>query len=165
MISKQCSGTDCPNFARYEMATTCTRCPKGNQQGIVWICDTHLSNILKNNAVCTRCGSPLKVASDFKKLTDSKNQIRISDKERMETLERLSTACGDGRLTLAELEERQDKLSACKYGSEIEELVKDLPAVPKTTAVAQREPFNVKLYALLAAVIVVALVIICAGII
>ena len=54
--------------------------------------------------------------------------IRASDAERDATLERLSAATGDGRLTLEEFSQRMDRATAAKTRAELDGLVADLPS-------------------------------------
>ena len=64
--------------------------------------------------------------------------IRASDAERDATVERLSRAAGDGRLTLEEFSQRMDRATQAKTRGEHDRLVTDLPAEPAGTgAVAE----------------------------
>jgi hypothetical protein len=56
--------------------------------------------------------------------------IRASDAERDVTLERLSAATGDGRLTLEEFSQRMDRATTAKTRAELDRLVADLPIGP-----------------------------------
>lgn len=58
-------------------------------------------------------------------------EIRASDAEREKIAETLQIAAADGRLTLAELDERLGQLYETKYRHELEVLVHDLPAEPE----------------------------------
>jgi len=53
--------------------------------------------------------------------------IRASDAEREATLERLSAATGDGRLTLEEFSQRMDRATTARTRAELDRLVVDLP--------------------------------------
>jgi len=68
--------------------------------------------------------------------------IRASDAERDATLERLSAATGDGRLTLEEFSQRMDRATTAKTRAELDRLVADLPTGPGAagSAVAERGP-------------------------
>jgi Domain of unknown function (DUF1707) len=68
--------------------------------------------------------------------------IRASDAERDATLERLSAATGDGRLTLEEFSQRMDRATTAKTRAELDRLVTDLPtdAGAAGTAVAGGGP-------------------------
>jgi DUF1707 SHOCT-like domain len=68
--------------------------------------------------------------------------IRASDAERDATLERLSAATGDGRLTLEEFSQRMDRATTAKTRAELDRLVADLPADAGAagSAVAERGP-------------------------
>jgi hypothetical protein len=54
--------------------------------------------------------------------------VRASDGERERVATLVSDAAGEGRLTLAEAEERLDRLYATKFRHELAEFVADLPA-------------------------------------
>jgi Domain of unknown function (DUF1707)/Cell wall-active antibiotics response 4TMS YvqF len=54
--------------------------------------------------------------------------IRASDAERDATVERLSAATGDGRLTLEEFSQRMDRATSARTRAELNLLVADLPA-------------------------------------
>jgi len=54
--------------------------------------------------------------------------VRASDAERDATIERLSAASGDGRLTLDEFSQRMDQASSAVTRAELDRLVADLPA-------------------------------------
>ena len=56
--------------------------------------------------------------------------IRASDAERDATVERLSRAAGDGRLTLEEFSQRMEQATGAKTRAELGRLVADLPAEP-----------------------------------
>jgi hypothetical protein len=56
--------------------------------------------------------------------------IRASDAERDATVERLSRAAGDGRLTLEEFSQRMEQATAARTQAELARLVADLPAEP-----------------------------------
>lgn len=66
--------------------------------------------------------------------------VRASDAERDATIERLSAATGDGRLTLEEFSQRMDQASSARTRAELDRLVADLPADAGGTpsAVAQQ---------------------------
>ena len=54
--------------------------------------------------------------------------VRASDAERDATIERLSAATGDGRLTLEEFSQRMERATAARTRAELGPLVADLPA-------------------------------------
>jgi hypothetical protein len=68
--------------------------------------------------------------------------IRASDAERDATVERLSAATGDGRLTLEEFSQRMERATSARTRAELARLVADLPADVATagTDVAGRAP-------------------------
>ncbi|OLT24571.1 hypothetical protein BJF79_45060, partial [Actinomadura sp. CNU-125] len=55
-------------------------------------------------------------------------EMRASDADRDQVAQILRDAAGDGRLTLAELDERLDAVYAAKTYSELQPLTRDLPA-------------------------------------
>lgn len=59
-------------------------------------------------------------------------EVRASDEERHRVVELLGEHAGEGRLTLAELEERVAQAYAATTRAELAELTKDLPAAPDT---------------------------------
>jgi Domain of unknown function (DUF1707)/Cell wall-active antibiotics response 4TMS YvqF len=65
--------------------------------------------------------------------------IRASDAERDATVERLSRAAGDGRLTLEEFSQRMEQATSAKTRAELDRLTADLPAEP-AAAVARAGP-------------------------
>jgi Domain of unknown function (DUF1707)/Cell wall-active antibiotics response 4TMS YvqF len=67
--------------------------------------------------------------------------IRASDAERDATVERLSAATGDGRLTLDEFSQRMDRATTARTRAKLDGLVADLPAGPAAAGtVAGRAP-------------------------
>ncbi|HXF20146.1 MAG TPA: DUF1707 domain-containing protein [Streptosporangiaceae bacterium] len=63
--------------------------------------------------------------------------IRASDAERDATVERLSAATGDGRLTLEEFSQRMGRATTARTRAELDGLVADLPAAPAGTSLAR----------------------------
>jgi Flp pilus assembly protein TadB len=59
--------------------------------------------------------------------TGRKPDLRASDAEREETAERLRTSHAEGRLDLAEFQERLGRCYQAKTGGELSEIVSDLP--------------------------------------
>ena len=66
--------------------------------------------------------------------------IRVSDADRERVADLLRHCAGEGRLTPDELEERLDGAYRAVYGSDLDELVADLPVAPLVPARAQRRP-------------------------
>jgi len=69
--------------------------------------------------------------------------IRASDAERDATVERLSRATGDGRLTLEEFSQRMGRASTARTRAELDHLVADLPvdaAGPGTAVPGPAQP-------------------------
>ena len=59
---------------------------------------------------------------------DPAEGVRASDAERDATVERLSQATGEGRLTLEEFSQRMDRATTARTRAELDRLVTDLPA-------------------------------------
>ena len=62
--------------------------------------------------------------------------VRASDAERDATIEHLSAATGDGRLTLEEFSQRMELATAARTRADLDRLLTDLPADAATTAAA-----------------------------
>ncbi|WP_275294572.1 DUF1707 domain-containing protein [Amycolatopsis sp. La24] len=60
-------------------------------------------------------------------MTDDR-PVRCSDAEREQTTKALNNAAGEGRLSLAEVEERVTVVYAAQYRHELDAVVADLPA-------------------------------------
>lgn len=61
-------------------------------------------------------------------------QVRVSDAEREAVVSRLSEACGEGRITLAEFTERTDGAYAARTRADLEKLTADLPGLERTSS-------------------------------
>ncbi|MER5728250.1 DUF1707 domain-containing protein [Streptomyces sp. NPDC002138] len=61
--------------------------------------------------------------------SEDRTNTRAADSDRDAAAERLRVAAGDGRIDLAELEERLEQVYASKTYAELDALVADLPAV------------------------------------
>jgi hypothetical protein len=72
--------------------------------------------------------------------SEPSGDIRASDAERGATVERLSAAGGDGRLTLEEFSQRMDRATTARTRAELVRLVADLPTEAATAAVAGLAP-------------------------
>lgn len=66
-------------------------------------------------------------------------EMRVSHADRDRVAEALQIAAGDGRLTLDELDERLGKALTARTGSELEVLVRDLPAIASAGGLAPAE--------------------------
>ena len=66
--------------------------------------------------------------------------IRASDAERDATVDRLSAATGDGRLTLEEFSQRMGQATTARTRAELDRLVADLPAETPPARPARRWP-------------------------
>lgn len=78
--------------------------------------------------------------------TPDRNAFRASDADREQVAETLRQAAADGRLTLAELDERIELLYAAKTYGDMEPVVSDLPGIlgpmlrdPNASAVSPRQ--------------------------
>jgi hypothetical protein len=60
--------------------------------------------------------------------------VRCSDAERAETEAMLRVAAGEGRLTMAEVEERMARVYAARYRHELAAITADLPSAPDAVA-------------------------------
>jgi hypothetical protein len=65
--------------------------------------------------------------------TDTRTEIRASDGEREQTADLIRQAAAEGRLTMAELEERLTTTYGARLRHELPPLVVDLPAPPRPT--------------------------------
>jgi Domain of unknown function (DUF1707) len=68
--------------------------------------------------------------------TGTSTQIRASDAEREQTAELIRQAAAEGRLTMAELEERLTSTYGARLRHELPPLVVDLPAPPRPAPAA-----------------------------
>jgi hypothetical protein len=59
---------------------------------------------------------------------DNEKAVRASDTERERVAKLVSAAAGDGRLTIAEADERLEQIYTTRYRHELAEYVSDLPA-------------------------------------
>jgi hypothetical protein len=73
--------------------------------------------------------------------SEPSGDIRASDPERDATVERLSVATGDGRLTLEEFSQRMDRATTARTRAELDRLVADLPTTqPRPPWLGGRRP-------------------------
>lgn len=93
----------------------------------------------------------------------SESPVRASDAERERVAKLVSDAAGEGRLTLAEADERMNLIYATKYRHELDEFVADLPGHrPEPPAPARRfagMPQRLRVHATVAAVLSVFLIV------
>lgn len=66
-------------------------------------------------------------------------ELRVSHADRDRVAEQLQVAAGDGRLTMDELDERLERALNARTGSELEVLVRDLPAAASAGGLAPAE--------------------------
>ncbi|SEF37767.1 protein of unknown function [Amycolatopsis pretoriensis] len=71
--------------------------------------------------------------------TTAPEGIRCSDAEREQVRAALYAAAGEGRLTMAEVEERLGRLEELRYRHELAALTTDLPVVEQRTPVGWRQ--------------------------
>ena len=70
--------------------------------------------------------------------SDDHRRIRIGDRERAETADRLSAHTAAGRLTLDELEARLEQVHAAVHAADLAVVVADLPAPAPRSRPARR---------------------------
>lgn len=88
--------------------------------------------------------------------------VRASDSERERVAKLVSEAAGDGRLSIAEADERLELIYTTKFRHELAEYVSDLPAEPERRGVARvddrRFPTRLRVHAAIALVMSVFLI-------
>lgn len=90
--------------------------------------------------------------------------VRASDAERERVATMVSDAAGEGRLTLAEAEQRMESIYAAKYRAELDQYVEDLPGgrperPPAVRGPAGRFPVRLRVHAAVAVVVSVLLIV------
>lgn len=85
--------------------------------------------------------------------------VRIGDRERDQAADRLAAHAAAGRLSVEELEQRLDQVSAAVFSSDLRELAADLPGPrsrprPRRSRGAIALPFTLALVALIATALV-----------
>lgn len=89
-------------------------------------------------------------------MSDTPTRIRASDAERERVVTRVQHASAEGRLTLAETEERIGAVYAAKYLDELETVTADLPAErPATGRFRPRLRIHAAIVVVLSALLVV----------
>lgn len=136
-MGKTCNVKGCEEKAVYEMERYCNGCPSGNKFQCNPYCQKHLSELMNGKLDCSLCHKVVRAKGDYTVIGAVPN-TRVGDKERNAATERLSAAAGDGQLTMTEFEERLTKVADCKFGTDIEELVKDLPSVNQPVVIQPR---------------------------
>jgi len=76
---------------------------------------------------------------------DIERAVRASDSERERIAKLVSEAAGEGRLSIAEADERLERVYAAKFRHELAEFVADLPAEPPRTELRKLERFPTRL--------------------
>lgn len=88
--------------------------------------------------------------------------VRASDTERERIAKLVSEAAGEGRLTIAEADDRLEHIYATRFRHELAEFVSDLPAgrpqAPRPTRGLDRFPARLRVHAALAVVVSVLLI-------
>jgi hypothetical protein len=84
--------------------------------------------------------------------------VRASDSERERVAKRISEAAGEGRLTVAEADERLERVYATTFRHELAEFVADLPEQRAPTRPLDRFPPRLRVHAAVAVVMSVLLV-------
>jgi hypothetical protein len=91
--------------------------------------------------------------------------VRASDAERERIAKMVSDAAGEGRLTLAEAEQRMESIYAAKYRAELDQHVTDLPGgrtderPPAVRGPVGRFPVRLRIHAAVAVVVSVLLIV------
>jgi hypothetical protein len=89
---------------------------------------------------------------------DIERAVRASDAERERIAKLVSEAAGAGRLTIAEADERLERVYTTKFRHELEEFVADLPAEPATPGRPERFPARLRVHAAVAVALSVLLI-------
>jgi hypothetical protein len=82
------------------------------------------------------------MTSDDPVTESASSAVRCSDAERERTAAALHQAVGEGRLSLAEVEERTTVIYAARYRHELDAVVADLPAAEAAAAPGWRPVFT-----------------------
>lgn len=88
-------------------------------------------------------------------MNDIEKAVRASDSERERVAKLISVAAGEGRITVAEADERLERVYAARFRHELGQFVADLPAPAPPPA---RFPNRLRLHAVLAVVVSLLLV-------
>jgi hypothetical protein len=91
---------------------------------------------------------------------DIEKAVRASDAERERIAKLVSEAAGDGRLTIAEADERLERVYTTRFRHELGEFVADLPVERQSTPVRRfdRFPTRLRVHAAIAVVMSVFLI-------
>lgn len=89
-------------------------------------------------------------------MNEIERAVRASDTERERVAKLISTAAGEGRLSIAEADERLERVYAAKFRHELAEVVADLPDSAAPTP--RYRPSRLRLHAAVAVVVSVLLV-------
>jgi hypothetical protein len=73
--------------------------------------------------------------------TQPSHRLRIGDRERTATAERLTAHAADGRLSVEELESRLERAHAAVYEDELRGIEVDLPSAARPAWPARRDPW------------------------
>ncbi|WP_133905385.1 DUF1707 SHOCT-like domain-containing protein [Actinophytocola oryzae] len=88
---------------------------------------------------------------------DFEKAVRASDTERERVAKLVSAAAGEGRLSIAEADERLERIYTTRFRHELAEFVDDLPDDTRRTAPA-RFPVRLRVHAAVAMVVSVMLI-------
>jgi hypothetical protein len=91
---------------------------------------------------------------------DIERAVRASDTERERIAKLVSEAAGEGRLSIAEADERLERVYTTKFRHELAEFVDDLPANEPSQAPMRLERFPIRLRAHAAVAVVVSVLLI-----
>jgi hypothetical protein len=91
---------------------------------------------------------------------DIEQAVRASDTERERIAKMVSEAAGEGRLSIAEADERLERVYTTRFRHELAEFVADLPAETTRSQPARLERFPIRLRAHAAVAVVVSVLLI-----
>lgn len=91
-------------------------------------------------------------------MNDIEKAVRASDSERERVAKLISEAAGEGRLTVAEADERLERVYATRFRHELDEYVADLPAPQAPERRLDRFPPRLRVHAAVAVVVSVLLI-------
>jgi hypothetical protein len=89
---------------------------------------------------------------------DIEKAVRASDAERERIAKLISEAAGEGRLTVAEADERLERVYATVFRHELAEFVADLPRRQAPARLVDRFPTRLRVHAAVAVVVSVMLI-------
>ncbi len=128
----------CPLTAEYKAQVKCSGCPTAHRDGVVYLCDDHLSAQVQDKVTCHRCKKINHVVSWVKGTqlpsTDSINldtgaslavKRRVGDRQRDEVISQLSDAFAGGFITRDEFEQRSSAVQSAMHAGDLAAVVSD----------------------------------------